>query len=91
MRQFRHKVGNRPSAVFDQGVRVEMWPSYYSAHHVHVFSWGGDSGNVAVPGYLIAAWHADDAAFPALLDYLLENDLAPPALAEAIRAAYAPA
>jgi hypothetical protein len=26
-----------------------------------------------------------------LLDYLLENDLAPPALAEAIRAAYAPA
>jgi hypothetical protein len=66
---------------------ISLWPSHHVPGTMHVSHTGE---KIPVPAWFLAAWQAGEPV-NGLLDYLLENDLAPPALAEAIRAAYAPA
>ena len=64
-----------------------IWPSINGGGYLYV---AGMSGHrIQVPGWVADSWRAGEPVEP-LLDYLLENDLAPPDLAEAIREAYGP-
>jgi hypothetical protein len=71
-----------------------LWPSLrhgdkvYCTRPYHPMGAGYDPF-IAVPTWVYSGFLQTRRPEP-LLDYLLENDLAPPALAEAIRAAYSP-